>query len=97
MRHARRAADPGNPDGGVRHLHSGQDFDNRGSRCAEQIAVIRALWTEEVADFHGRWHHITHAGLNPLPVQRPILTWMGKTGCILLPFVADRSSKCGSH
>ena len=55
----------------------GQEFHNRGRRCAEQIAVMRALWTEEVVDFHGRWHDITHAGLNPLPVQRPIPIWIG--------------------
>ena len=54
-----------------------QDFHTRGRRSAEQIAVLRALWTQEVVDFHGRWHHITHAGLNPLPVQRPIPIWFG--------------------
>ncbi len=58
----------------------GQDFHTRGSRCAEQIAVMRALWTQEVVDFHGRWHHITHAGLNPLPVQRPIPICLGVGG-----------------
>jgi alkanesulfonate monooxygenase SsuD/methylene tetrahydromethanopterin reductase-like flavin-dependent oxidoreductase (luciferase family) len=30
-----------------------------------------------VVDFHGRWHHISHAGLNPLPIQRPIPLWLG--------------------
>jgi probable F420-dependent oxidoreductase len=54
-----------------------EDFHNRGRRCEEQIAVLRALWTQEVVDFHGRWHRITHAGLNPLPVQRPIPLWLG--------------------
>ncbi|MCH8108466.1 MAG: LLM class F420-dependent oxidoreductase, partial [Chloroflexi bacterium] len=55
----------------------GEDFGNRGRRSAEQIAVMRALWTQEVVDFHGRWHNITHAGINPLPVQRPIPIWLG--------------------
>jgi probable F420-dependent oxidoreductase len=55
----------------------GQDFHTRGQRSAEQIAVLRALWTQEVVDFHGKWHHISHAGLNPLPVQRPIPIWLG--------------------
>jgi probable F420-dependent oxidoreductase len=58
----------------------GQDFHNRGRRCEEQIAVMRALWTNDVVDFHGRWHDITHAGLNPLPVQRPIPIWLGVGG-----------------
>jgi probable F420-dependent oxidoreductase len=55
----------------------GEDFHNRGRRCAEQIAVLRALWTQEVVHFKGQWHQITHAGLNPLPVQRPIPIWVG--------------------
>jgi probable F420-dependent oxidoreductase len=57
-----------------------QNFHNRGRRCEEQIAVMRALWTQEVVDFHGRWHQITHAGLNPLPIQRPIPIWLGVGG-----------------
>jgi alkanesulfonate monooxygenase SsuD/methylene tetrahydromethanopterin reductase-like flavin-dependent oxidoreductase (luciferase family) len=27
--------------------------------------------------FNGRWHHIDAAGINPLPVQRPIPIWLG--------------------
>jgi probable F420-dependent oxidoreductase len=55
----------------------GEDFHNRGRRCDEQIAVLRALWTQEVVNFKGQWHQITHAGLNPLPIQRPIPIWIG--------------------
>jgi probable F420-dependent oxidoreductase len=53
------------------------NFHDRGRRSEEQIDVLRALWTQEVVDYHGRWHTITHAGLNPLPVQRPIPLWLG--------------------
>ncbi len=55
----------------------GQDFHTRGRRSEEQIAVMRALWTQEVVNFEGRWHKITHAGINPLPVQQPIPVWIG--------------------
>jgi len=55
----------------------GEDFHNRGRRIVEQIQVLRALWTQEVVDFTGKWHRIDHAGINPLPVQRPIPLWMG--------------------
>ena len=55
----------------------GENFGNRGRRSAEQIEVMRLLWTQEVVDFHGRYHDITHAGINPLPVQRPIPIWFG--------------------
>jgi probable F420-dependent oxidoreductase len=55
----------------------GTDFHTRGRRIEEQIAVLRMLWTQPVVDFTGKWHRITRAGLNPLPVQRPIPVWMG--------------------
>jgi len=54
-----------------------ETFDNRGRRSAEQIAVLRALWTQEVVDFRGEFHRIDHAGLNPMPIQRPIPIWFG--------------------
>lgn len=54
-----------------------ENFGNRGKRSEEQIAVLRALFTDEVVTFHGRWHHIEAAGLNPMPVQRPIPIWIG--------------------
>ena len=54
-----------------------QDFHNRGRRSAEQIALLRALWSQGVVNFEGRYHRVTHAGLNPLPVQRPIPVWLG--------------------
>ena len=54
-----------------------ENFHDRGKRSEEQIAVLRALWTQDVVDYHGRWHTITHAGINPLPVQRPIPLWLG--------------------
>jgi probable F420-dependent oxidoreductase len=54
-----------------------EPFDNRGRRSAEQIAVLRALWTQPVVDFRGEFHRISHAGLNPMPIQRPIPIWFG--------------------
>jgi len=53
------------------------DFHTRGARSEEQIALLRALWTQPSVTFHGRWHHIDAAGINPLPVQRPIPIWIG--------------------
>ena len=54
-----------------------ENFRNRGRRLDEQIAVLRALWTESVVTFDGAYHRITAAGLNPLPIQRPIPIWLG--------------------
>ncbi len=55
----------------------GTDFRTRGVRMAEQVKVLRALWTQESVTFFGRWHHIVAAGINPMPLQRPIPIWMG--------------------
>ncbi|MBX6771510.1 MAG: LLM class F420-dependent oxidoreductase [Chloroflexi bacterium] len=54
-----------------------ENFHNRGRRIAEQVRVLRLLWTQPLVEFHGTWHHIDRAGLNPLPIQRPIPVWFG--------------------
>ena len=58
----------------------GEDFHTRGRRCEEQIDLLRRLWTEETVDFEGRWDTVHGAGLDPLPVQRPIPIWIGAAG-----------------
>ncbi len=55
----------------------GESFRNRGRRCEEQIELLRALWSQEVVSFEGRYHRVTHAGINPRPVQQPIPIWFG--------------------
>jgi len=55
----------------------GMSFKDRGKRIEEQIALLRELWTKPSVTFEGMWHHIDRAGLNPLPVRRPIPLWMG--------------------
>ena len=57
----------------------GENFHNRGRRSEEQIDVLRQLWTNELVTYDGKWHKITDAGLNPLPVQQPIPIWFGGT------------------
>ena len=57
----------------------GQDWSTRGARQAEQVALMRRLWTEELVTFEGRFHSVVDAGINPLPVQRPIPVWFGGT------------------
>ena len=69
----------------------GQRFTNRGRRSEEQIDLLRQLWTTEVVDFHGRYHNVTHAGINPLPVQQPIPIWLGGGA----PEVVQRIGKMG--
>jgi len=66
-----------------------QDFSNRGRRYAEQIPLLRAFWTNDVVGFDGKYHKVDHAGVNPLPVQRPIPIWMG-AGARANPVPTDR-------
>ena len=54
-----------------------EEFASRGARSEEQIAVLRALWSDTAVTFNGRWHTIEDAGIKPLPVQRPIPIWIG--------------------
>ena len=68
-----------------------QDFSNRGRRIEEQIEVLRALWTNETVDIEGQWHRIPEAGLNPLPVQRPIPLWIGG----YVPAALERAGRLG--
>ena len=55
----------------------GEDFGSRGKKSAEQIELLRRLWTEQSVTFDGDFHRVTGAGIAPLPVQRPIPVWIG--------------------
>ena len=55
----------------------GENFHNRGSRIEEQVKVLRALWTNPLVKYSGKWHTIPEAGINPLPIQQPIPIWFG--------------------
>ncbi len=57
----------------------GADSEHRGARCAEQIALLRLLWTQENVEFEGKWDRVS-GGIDPLPVQRPIPIWIGAAG-----------------
>jgi probable F420-dependent oxidoreductase len=55
----------------------GEDFHTRGRREEEQVELLRQLWTEPVITFRGAFDTVIEAGLNPLPIQRPIPVWIG--------------------
>jgi probable F420-dependent oxidoreductase len=54
-----------------------EDWKTRGARQAEQIEVMRKLWTEELVTFKGRFHTLNAVTMLPVPVQRPIPIWFG--------------------
>ncbi len=55
----------------------GVPYKDRGARQEEQIRLMRELWTQPLVTFKGRFHAVVDAGINPLPVQRPIPIWLG--------------------
>jgi len=59
------------------YIAMGENFHDRGKRIEEQVALMRQLWTEPLVEFSGHWHRVPDAGINPLPVQRPIPIWFG--------------------
>ena len=61
----------------VEYIALNQDFHQRGKQIEEQVRLLRLLWTQDLVNFTGRWHNIPDAGINPLPVQRPIPIWFG--------------------
>lgn len=62
----------------------GMNFHTRGRVVEEQIEVLRLLWSQEIVTYHGQFHSITEAGLNPLPVHRSIPIWTGGRAEVLL-------------
>jgi len=61
----------------IEYLALGADFHTRGRRVDEQITLLRQLWTQPLVTFETPHHTIPDAGINPLPVQRPIPIWIG--------------------
>lgn len=54
----------------------GIPFEHRGSRRAEQVKLLRELWSEDSLLFDGRFHTVSHASILPRPKQR-IPVWFG--------------------
>ncbi|MXW52754.1 MAG: LLM class F420-dependent oxidoreductase [Gammaproteobacteria bacterium] len=69
----------------------GENFHNRGKRSEEQIDLMRKLWSEDSITYQGKWHKVTDAGLNPLPINKSIPLWLGGTA----PQVIDRVARMG--
>lgn len=53
------------------------EWQTRGAMQAEQIEVMRRLWTGDLVNFTGRFHKLVDVNVIPGPVQRPIPIWFG--------------------
>jgi probable F420-dependent oxidoreductase len=60
----------------VEYESLGVPYRDRGARLEEQVGVMRALWTERLLDYEGRFHRIDRAGFRPLPGEL-IPIWFG--------------------
>jgi probable F420-dependent oxidoreductase len=74
----------------VEYVGLNETFTNRGRRQAEQVELMRRLWTEPSFEFAGEFHTIDRAGINPLPTQ-PIPIWFGGSA----PAAIERCARLG--
>lgn len=51
--------------------HHGTEPKTRGALLDERIEAIKALWTEEPAEYHGKYVDFDASHLRPKPVQKP--------------------------
>lgn len=69
----------------------GADFERRGAVLDEQAVLLQRLWSEPLVTFHGEFHHVDRAGIQPLP-DTPIPLWFGGYAGRAL----ERSSRFGA-
>jgi probable F420-dependent oxidoreductase len=61
----------------VEYESLGMEWKTRGARQAEQVEILRRLWSEDLVSFSGRFHNLNEVSIVPPPVQRPIPIWFG--------------------
>jgi probable F420-dependent oxidoreductase len=67
-----------------------EDFHTRGRRQAEQVQLMRRLWTEDVFSFDGEFHRFEHASILPRPAA-PIPVLFGGSA----PALLERCARLG--
>ena len=70
----------------------GMPFDHKGKRAEEAIAVMKALWSMERAQFQGRFFSLEGVRAEPRPIQKPHppIIFGGKTR-----YAFDRTARLG--
>ncbi len=51
----------------------GADFDHRWTQAREHVLAMKELWTQDAAEFHGRYVDFPAVRCNPKPAQKPHL------------------------
>ncbi len=67
-----------------------EDFRNRGKREADQVRLLRRLWSESSIDYQSAYHRVDKAGINPRP-SAPVPVWFGGSA----PAVLSRCAELG--
>lgn len=67
-----------------------EDFATRGRRQAEQVDLMRRLWTEDVFSYDGEFHHFEHASILPRPTE-PVPVLFGGSA----PALLERCARLG--
>ena len=73
--------------------HHGTPFDRRFGVMRERVEAMRALWTQEVASYSGRYVRFGPSWQWPKPVQDPLPLYVGGNG----EQVLDRVLRYGDH
>ncbi|MEZ5230931.1 MAG: TIGR03619 family F420-dependent LLM class oxidoreductase [Acidimicrobiales bacterium] len=67
-----------------------EDFHTRGRRQAEQVELMRRLWTEHSFTYEGEFHRFEGASILPRP-SKPVPIWFGGSA----PAMIDRCARLG--
>jgi len=51
----------------------GYKFEDRGKRCDEMLEMIKLLWTEPRAEYHGKYYDLAPCRMDPKPIQKPTI------------------------
>lgn len=49
----------------------GADMKKRGAMADEFLPVLKAVWTSNPVEFHGKFYHVPKSYIEPKPVQKP--------------------------
>lgn len=60
-----------------------ENFHNRGKRQADQVKLMRQLWSESSFSYHSDYHTVTKAGINPRPTQLVPILFGGSAPALL--------------
>jgi len=50
---------------------AGANMKTRGEQADEFLQVLKAIWTTNPVEFHGKFYHLPKSWINPKPVQEP--------------------------